>query len=1482
MKKLFRSLPTRAILAAGILAADLAPAQTVWTNSSGNWSTAANWSPNTVPGPATSVLFNSNPGAATSAGTVDNIVDAGFGGAIASLQYANTNTSNGSGFYHTTQIASGQTLTITNGLTVGTLSDVGGNAVVNATIKGAGGELALSGPGLVVNQASTTSGTHFGLLNLTNLDTFVANVGRIQIGIANGVNRAEGILYLAKTNEITLSGAAPQLYMGFNNGNNDGSTEFPILYLGQSNSFAVDSITTSADKQGNPASRLLFNPVFTNNNPVAYFRGTNGASSRVSTWILGNNSGQTTTSSTSDSTNDFSFGTLDAMVDSMTVGISEKGAGATVGDGNGTFTFTAGTNNVNTLYLGYRLCTAGTSVGNGSMNVNGTATLVVNNAICLSFWSGGVINNAYSTANLNINGGTVLAATITNGVTVPGAVVNANLTINGGTLGITSLQGSIGTLAFPLGIVTLNNATLELPVSGVQTNLAASLLYANGTSNTIDITSVPASVITYPYQYPLISCPSLSGFNFVVGSLPGTYQGYISNNTVGGTIDLVLTNGPNSLLALKWNGNINGNWDITTANWLDGASPADYSDGANILFDDTATGATNINLTGAFSPTTITVNNNVLPYAFGGSGKITGTGGLIKSGAGSLLVTNSGVNNFLGNITINAGAVQFGAGATSGTLPPNGNVTDNGSLIFDRSDNLNVPNVISGPGVLAQNGPGVVTLTGSNSFSGTAVANAGTLLVNGVLSGILTNAAGSTIGGNGTNTGPVNIGGLIQPGAASPVPTTFTTADVNLLPGASLAFSLNGPDPTVGNGSNDLLNVIGNLSANNNTVSLDFTGVPQTSTPYTVINYSGSLSGSFNPAVTGTHYTATLDQSIPNVINVSISGSGANLKWDSATSGAWDLGVSTNWLNPGTGSLSVFYAGDTVLFDDSGVVTNIVIGPGVLVSPTAITNNSTHNYSIGGSGQINGPVSIVKQGSSTLALNTPNASFTGTLAIQAGTVALGNNAALGVDIGTPGPAAVTISSGGTLDLKGETVNSTPITVSGAGVGGNGAIINSGVDQIHAVRYVTLTGDTSLGGSAGRWDIRYSGANLGTLNGNGSTPFNLTKVGTNYLGLVDAAIDGSLGNVDVQSGVFSLELTTLADSPGWAGDTTHMITIESGALLNLNTLGTSTPLSRTIIMNGVSTIASGGGNALGGSVTLNGNATFDVSSDNLIDSGVISGPGNLILTGGGVLALQNANTYTGSTLLSLNGGSISLNDSASIATSTNITISTGSFIDVSPRADTTLTLASGQTLQGNGSVNGSLTVSPGAVLSPGTNFTSIGLLTVSNSANLSGTTWMKISALNGASDLLSATNGITYAGTLVVTNLSGIITNGQTFEFFSATNYSGAFTTLVLPSAPGLTWTNNLAFNGTLTAGVVSGPAPQPHITSISLSGTNLIINGTNGLAGEAFNVLTTTNLALPLASWTVLPTSTFSSGNFSLTNAVNPGAAQSFYLLRVP
>ena len=71
-------------------------------------------------------------------------------------------------------------------------------------------------------------------------------------------------------------------------------------------------------------------------------------------------------------------------------------------------------------------------------------------------------------------------------------------------------------------------------------------------------------------------------------------------------------------------------------------------------------------------------------------------------------------------------------------------------------------------------------------------------------------------------------------------------------------------------------------------------------------------------------------------------------------------------------------------------------------------------------------------------------------------------------------------------------------------------------------------------------------------------------------------------------------------------------------------------------------------------------------------------------------------------------------------------------------------------------------------------------------------------------------------------------------------------------------------------------------TSFSLLGTNIVIAGANGTAGGRFEVLTSTNLLIPVTSWTSIATQNFDgSGNFNLTitNAATAGAGQQFYLL---
>jgi len=78
--------------------------------------------------------------------------------------------------------------------------------------------------------------------------------------------------------------------------------------------------------------------------------------------------------------------------------------------------------------------------------------------------------------------------------------------------------------------------------------------------------------------------------------------------------------------------------------------------------------------------------------------------------------------------------------------------------------------------------------------------------------------------------------------------------------------------------------------------------------------------------------------------------------------------------------------------------------------------------------------------------------------------------------------------------------------------------------------------------------------------------------------------------------------------------------------------------------------------------------------------------------------------------------------------------------------------------------------------------------------------------------------------------------------------------------------------------------PVPGIASFSLSGTNLVINGSNGFSGTVYYVLMSTNVSLPLNQWTPVATNVLNaSGNFTITatNAVNLNVPQCFYILQM-
>ena len=141
---------------------------------------------------------------------------------------------------------------------------------------------------------------------------------------------------------------------------------------------------------------------------------------------------------------------------------------------------------------------------------------------------------------------------------------------------------------------------------------------------------------------------------------------------------------------------------------------------------------------------------------------------------------------------------------------------------------------------------------------------------------------------------------------------------------------------------------------------------------------------------------------------------------------------------------------------------------------------------------------------------------------------------------------------------------------------------------------------------------------------------------------------------------------------------------------------------------------------------------------------------------------------------------------------------------------------------------------------------------------------------------------TFAGKFSLSTLNGYRPNsGDSFLVIGYPSFAGGFTSYTgLDLGGGLQLTPNLSATGLTLVAVGSAL----RIANISLSGTNLVINGVNGLSGRTYFTLMSTNVAKPLTQWSPIATNVLSAnGNFTITvtNTVNPTVRQRFYVLQL-
>ena len=392
--------------------------------------------------------------------------------------------------------------------------------------------------------------------------------------------------------------------------------------------------------------------------------------------------------------------------------------------------------------------------------------------------------------------------------------------------------------------------------------------------------------------------------------------------------------------------------------------------------------------------------------------------------------------------------------------------------------------------------------------------------------------------------------------------------------------------------------------------------------------------------------------------NFALTKTGANAVWlvDLAATGLGDINVNQGTLGIqdsttlGNAASNVTVAAGATLSlldtDVNALNKKLVLNGGTLSSDggdnifagtATVNSNSTIFVSDGLAmqGVISGNGGFTKTGTGALGLTAAN-TFTGAVTISAGAIRAGNASCLGST-----NAGTTIASNARLDVGGQNLGAEPITVTGDGLGYAGAIINEGASQQNALRFVTLSGNTTFGG-INRWDIRANPT--GTLTGNNRA---LTKRGPNEVWLVNLG-DTGLGGITVAEGTLGIQGTTTL------GTAASNITVNSGCTLSIYATGTNNPLLKAMSLSTATIENNSGVNIFNGTCSLSGSNTFDVATSTSLEmGGTISGSGSLWSITGGTLILSGNNTYSGLTVVK--AGTLQIGDGGGTGTPGTATI-----------------------------------------------------------------------------------------------------------------------------------------------------------------------------------------------------------------------------------
>lgn len=904
--------------------------------------------------------------------------------------------------------------------------------------------------------------------------------------------------------------------------------------------------------------------------------------------------------------------------------------------------------------------TAVNKTGTGVVTFAGAETYTGGTTISAGTLALGVGGSLPGTTNINVAAGATLDVSAAGGFALGssqslagGGGINGNVSASAGAQIIPGGAGTIGTLTFS------NNLTLN----GLSQNFAWSassndLLQVMGT-----LTNNGTVMIGI---YPPPSAGTYTLFRYAALAGAGTFV--LSNTTprnvtlnVGATAVTITVAGSPGNLSWKGDGTAN-TWDLeATTNWLNAGTPDAYYQGDNVTFDSTGTNLPAINLTTTLLPGSVTVNATP-NYTFAGGGEISGPGSLILQGSGTLILDNTGSNDFTGGIAINGGALQSGNGDARGNLPA-GNIVNSGILIFDRSDSPTVASAISGSGMVVQNGGGTTIFPGANTYSGGTTVSNGTLQLN-------IGAAGGT--------GPI----VVNAGATLALSDNSGQAYNNAISGA-------GTINIFGGASFYYAQVSGSMAAFTGTINIGFNGEGE----FVDRSNNQFLNGGVTVNVTNGG-VLFIKSAGANACRINLAGLG-----DGNGLGALDD-------NGGAGSVSgpVTLLSNTAIAANSGEITGVISdggnGYGFTKLDVGILTLSAPNTYSGGTVISNGTVllntfgsisnsPVIRLAGGTFNVAAVNGGFslnTGQTLSGSGKVSGGFNAPAGSQVipGGIGAGGALVFSNG-LTLNGQTMafdlGATPASASNDLVNVLGSPLTLNGNSPISLNYLagsvtpgvyTLFSYPSLAG-AGTFTLASAypnvtltvGAAATTITvGNGAvslvwkgdgTTNKWDLAATNWLNGGVASVFSQTNNVtftDAGSNTPAINLATnLLPSTMTINATKNYAfsgpgSLAGGASLTILNTGTLTLNNSnsytggTYIDNGALQLgANGSAGSVAGLITDNASLVLDHGDTNTV-ANAISGTGSLVVNGTGLEILATSNSYAGGTT---NNGDLQFND-----------------------------------------------------------------------------------------------------------------------------------------------------------------------------------------------------------------------------------------------